>query len=153
MFFGENAFFDVGAFGKGFTALDGFDGVEDLGADHGVAFDSTVDFAFDHRFKGGFNAVNGDDGDVFAIQAIEAAGLKPGKDITIVSIDGVKSAFEAMADGKLNCTVECNPMIGGQIFDAVEAIKSGKTLPKRIDVQEGVFTETQAKEALPTRQY
>lgn len=94
-----------------------------------------------------------DDMALGAIQAIEAAGLKPGKDIIIVSIDGVKAAFEAMVEGKINCTVECNPMIGGQVFDAVEAIKRGETLPKRIDVKEGVFTEEQAKEALPTRQY
>lgn len=94
-----------------------------------------------------------DDMALGAIQAIEAAGLKPGKDITIVSIDGVKAAFEAMVEGKINCTVECNPMIGAQVFDAVEAIKRGETLPKRTDVKEGVFTEEQAKEALPTRQY
>jgi ABC-type sugar transport system substrate-binding protein len=94
-----------------------------------------------------------DDMALGAIQAIEAAGLKPGKDILVVSIDGVKAAFEAMVEGKLNCTVECNPMIGAQVFDAIEAIKAGKTLPKRIDVQEGVFTQEQAKEALPTRQY
>jgi simple sugar transport system substrate-binding protein len=88
-----------------------------------------------------------------AIQAIEAAGLKPGKDIVIVSIDGVKSAFEAMADGKLNCTVECNPLIGPQLFDAVEAIVAGKQLEKRTDVKEGVYVESQAKDELPKRQY
>src|SRR5205823_12926261 len=53
-----------------------------------------------------------DDMAIGAIQAIEAAGLKPGKDIVIVSIDGVKGAFEAMMQGKLNVTVECNPLLG-----------------------------------------
>ena len=94
-----------------------------------------------------------DDMAIGAIQAIEAAGLKPGKDIIIVSIDGVKSAFEAMAEGKLNCTVECNPLIGPQLFDAVEAIVAGKTLEKRVAVKEGVFTEDQAKAELPNRKY
>ncbi len=94
-----------------------------------------------------------DDMALGAIQAIEAAGLKPGKDIIIVSIDGVKSAFEAMVEGKLNCTVECNPLIGPQVFDAAEAIVAGKELPKRIDVKEDVYVESQAKEALPSRQY
>src|ERR1700744_5973929 len=65
-----------------------------------------------------------DDMALGAIQAMEEAGLKPGKDILIVSIDGVKGAFEAMAAGKMNCTVECNPQIGPQLFDAVEAIKA-----------------------------
>jgi simple sugar transport system substrate-binding protein len=94
-----------------------------------------------------------DDMALGAIQAIEAAGLKPGKDITIVSIDGVKSAFEAMADGKLNCTVECNPLIGPQVFDLVEKVAAKQPVPHRVDVQEGVYTEQQAKEALPKRQY
>jgi len=94
-----------------------------------------------------------DDMALGAIQAMEEAGVKPGKDILIVSIDGVKGAFEAMAAGKLNCTVECNPQIGPQLFDAVEAIKAGKTLPKRIQVKEGVFDQSQAAAELPNRKY
>jgi len=94
-----------------------------------------------------------DDMALGAIQAMEEAGVKPGKDILIVSIDGVKGAFEAMAAGKLNCTVECNPQIGPQLFDAVEAVKAGKQLPKRIPVQEGVYEQSQAAAELPNRKY
>jgi ABC-type sugar transport system substrate-binding protein len=94
-----------------------------------------------------------DDMALGAIQSIEAAGLKPGKDITIVSIDGVKSAFEAMNEGKLNCTVECNPLIGPQLFDLVEKVAARQAVPKRVDVQEGVYMQEQAKDALPQRRY
>jgi simple sugar transport system substrate-binding protein len=94
-----------------------------------------------------------DDMALGAIQAMEEAGIKPGKDILIVSIDGVRGAFEAMAAGKLNCTVECNPLIGPQLFDAVEAIMAKKTLPKRTVVQESAYEQAQAAAALPTRQY
>jgi ABC-type sugar transport system substrate-binding protein len=94
-----------------------------------------------------------DDMALGAIQAMEEAGLKPGKDITIVSIDGVRGAFEAMVAGKLNCTVECNPLIGPQLFDAVDAILAKKPLPKRTVVQEGVFEQAQAAAALPNRKY
>ena len=94
-----------------------------------------------------------DDMALGAIQAIEEAGRKPGTDIIIVSIDGVREAFEAMVAGKLNCTVECNPLIGPQVFDAVEAVVASKTIPKRITVEEGVFDQSQAKAALPTRKY
>jgi simple sugar transport system substrate-binding protein len=94
-----------------------------------------------------------DDMALGAIQAIEAAGKKPGVDIVIVSIDGVRAAFEAMAEGKLNCTVECNPMIGPQVFDLVEKVAKGESVPKRIPVAEGVYTQEQAKDALPSRQY
>src|SRR5689334_8841721 len=94
-----------------------------------------------------------DDMALGAIQAMEEAGIKPGKDILIVSIDGVKGAFEAMAAGKLNCTVECNPLIGPQLFDAVEAIMAKKELPKRTVVEEGVYEQQQAAAELPKRKY
>lgn len=94
-----------------------------------------------------------DDMALGAIQAIEEAGIKPGKDILIVSIDGVRGAFEAMVAGKLNCTVECNPLIGPQLFDAVEAIMAGKPLPKRIVTEEGVFEQSQAAAVIGSRKY
>ena len=94
-----------------------------------------------------------DDMALGAIQAIEEAGLKPGADIKVVSIDGVKAAFEAMVAGKLNCTVECNPLLGPQLFDAVEAIVAGKEVPKRIVTKESVFEQSQAAEAIKDRKY
>ena len=94
-----------------------------------------------------------DDMALGAIQAMEEAGIKPGKDIIIVSIDGVKGAFEAMAAGKLNCTVECNPLIGPQLFDAVNDVMAKKELPKRIEVKEGVYDQSQAAAELPNRKY
>ena len=41
-------------------------------------------------------------------------GSRPeaGQDIIIISVDGVKGAFEAMMAGKLNVTVECSPLLG-----------------------------------------
>ena len=94
-----------------------------------------------------------DDMAIGAIQAIEEAGLKPGKDILIVSIDGVKGAFQAMMAGKLNVSVECSPLLGPQLMAAVKDLKAGKTLPKRIVTKEGVFPmETAAKE-FPNRKY
>ena len=94
-----------------------------------------------------------DDMALGAIQAIEEYGLKPGKDIIIVSIDAVRGAFEAMIEGKINCTVECSPLLGPQLFDAVEDLMAGKELPKRIVTNEGVFPAETAAETLPTRKY
>ena len=93
-----------------------------------------------------------DDMAIGAIQAIEEAGLKPGKDIIIVSIDGVKGAFEAMIAGKLNVPVECSPLLGPQLMQAVKDLKAGKTLPKRIVTQEGVFPMEVAAEGIPEPQ-
>jgi galactofuranose transport system substrate-binding protein len=88
-----------------------------------------------------------------AIQAIEEAGLKPGKDIVIVSIDGVKGAFEAMMAGKLNVTVECSPLLGAQLMSAVKDVVAGKPIPKRIVTQEGIFPMEVAAKEFPNRKY
>jgi galactofuranose transport system substrate-binding protein len=94
-----------------------------------------------------------DDMALGAIQAIEEAGKKPGVDIKIVSIDGIKGAFEAMIEGKLNATVECNPLLGPYLFDAIEKVKKGETLPKRTVIEDKAFDQSQAKAELPNRKY
>jgi simple sugar transport system substrate-binding protein len=94
-----------------------------------------------------------DDMAIGAIQAIEEAGLKPGKDIIIISIDGVKGAFEAMKAGKLNVTVECNPLLGPTLIQTAQDVVAGKPVPKRIVVTEGVFPAEVAAKELPNRKY
>jgi simple sugar transport system substrate-binding protein len=94
-----------------------------------------------------------DDMAIGAIQAIEEAGFKPGKDIVIVSIDGVRGAFEAMMAGKLNVTVECNPLLGPTLMQTAQAVVAGQPVAKRITVEEGVFPADTAAKALPTRKY
>jgi len=101
------------------------------------------------------NAVyaHNDDMALGAIQAIEEAGMKPGKDIVVVSIDGIKPAFEAMVAGKLNCTTECNPLLGPAAFDAIQSAVEGKSLPKKTIVKDEQFDQTVAARVLPSRKY
>jgi simple sugar transport system substrate-binding protein len=94
-----------------------------------------------------------DDMALGAIQAIEEAGLRPGQDIRVISIDGIRAAFQAMVEGRLNCTVECNPLLGPQLFDTVEAIVAGEPVPKRIVTEAKVFTQETAAEDIKTRRY
>jgi ABC-type sugar transport system substrate-binding protein len=94
-----------------------------------------------------------DDMAIGAIQAIEEAGRKPGKDIFIVSIDAVKGAFEAMIAGKLNATIECNPLLGPQLMTSVTEVVAGRPIPKRIVVDEQVFTMATAKQHIQSRKY
>ncbi|MCA9284537.1 MAG: ABC transporter substrate-binding protein [Phycisphaerales bacterium] len=95
-----------------------------------------------------------DDMALGAIQAIAAAGRRPGEDVLVVSIDGVRDAFQAMLDGTLNCTVECNPLLGPQLFDTIEAVRRGERVPKRILTTEGVYDRSQVTaETLASRQY
>ena len=93
-----------------------------------------------------------DDMAIGAIQAIKEAGLKPGKDIKIVSIDGVPDIFKAMADGEANATVELTPNMAGPAFDALIAYKKNGTVPpKWIQVPTKVFLPETAKTEYETR--
>lgn len=94
-----------------------------------------------------------DDMAIGAIQAIEAAGKKPGSDIIIIGVDAVKGAFEAMMAGKMNVTVECNPQMGPQLMEIVKDVVAGKQLPKYIATKEGVFPMEVAAKEFPNRKY
>lgn len=94
-----------------------------------------------------------DDMALGAIQAIEEAGLKPGKDVTIVSIDAIKEAVQAVIDGKINCTVECNPLFGPRIYDLVAKIVAGEKVPRVQYNEDELFDSTNAAAAISSRQY
>jgi simple sugar transport system substrate-binding protein len=71
-----------------------------------------------------------DDMALGAILAMKEAGIKPVKDILVVSIDGVPDIFKAMADGEANATIELNPHLGGPAFDAILASQKGAKVDK-----------------------
>jgi galactofuranose transport system substrate-binding protein len=74
-----------------------------------------------------------------AIEALKEAGLVPAEDVKIISVDATAGAFQAMLDGTLNVTVECNPLIAPQVYEAALAAMNGETLLKWIPSIEGVF--------------
>lgn len=83
-----------------------------------------------------------DDMAVGAIQAIKEAGLKPGTDILVVSIDGVPDLFQAMAHGEANATVELTPNMAGPAFDALAAYwKDGTQPAKFIQTESKLYTQ------------
>jgi simple sugar transport system substrate-binding protein/ribose transport system substrate-binding protein len=94
-----------------------------------------------------------DDMGLGAIEAIEAAGLKPGTDITIITIDAVKDGMQALADGKINFIAECSPLLGPQLMDLAKKVLAGETIPTRVETIETTFTQEQAKQELPNRKY
>lgn len=95
-----------------------------------------------------------DDMALGAIQAIEAAGKKPGQDIVIVSIDGIRDAFAAILEGTMNCTVECSPLLGPAVFDTIAALERGESVARWIKTEEGVYAEgAVTAEILASRQY
>ncbi|SEQ07098.1 ABC transporter substrate-binding protein [Microlunatus flavus] len=94
-----------------------------------------------------------DDMALGAIEAIEAAGKKPGKDIEIISVDAVKDGMTALSEGKINYIVECNPLLGPQLMDLAKKVKAGEEVPQRVVTEETTFTQDEAKKALPDRKY
>ena len=88
-----------------------------------------------------------------AIEAIEAAGKKPGVDIKIVSIDGVKDGMTALSQGKINYIVECNPLLGPDLAGLAKKAVNGETLEKRIVTHDDAFDQAGATAALPNRKY
>ncbi len=79
-----------------------------------------------------------------AIQALKDAGFQPGKQVLIVSVDGQRSALEAIMRGEMNVTVECNPRFGPIAFDTLEKYLRGEQLPPRIIVPDRFFDPSNA---------
>ena len=122
-----------------FTRARGKEAMENLLKKHG----NKINAVFSHN----------DDMSLGAIQAIEEAGLRPGVDIKIVSVDAARGAFQAMIAGKLNATIECNPLLGPQFFDLVLKVVNGESVPKWVPSIESIYYPDDAAEILPTRKY
>ncbi|GAA5533016.1 ABC transporter substrate-binding protein [Deinococcus metallilatus] len=85
-----------------------------------------------------------------AIAALEAAGKQPGKDVTVVSIDGEKDALQAIIDGKLGATVECNPRFGPKAYETLIRYARGDKIPAKIINPDRFFDANNAKASLST---
>jgi ribose transport system substrate-binding protein len=77
------------------------------------------------------NAVYGHDDEcaIGAIQALKAAGLKPGADIAVVGVGGFKDAAVLIQGNEMDATVLCSPFFGPTAFDTAEKLYRGETLP------------------------
>lgn len=94
-----------------------------------------------------------DDMGLGAMEAIEAAGKKPGQDIKIVTIDATYDGMQALADGKFNYIVECNPLLGPQLMDLAKKVVAGEQVPERVVTPDEAFDQQQAAAVLPDRKY
>jgi galactofuranose transport system substrate-binding protein len=89
-----------------------------------------------------------------AALAVEEAGLTPGVDVKIATIDGTRGALEALADGRLTFVAEYNPLFGDTLLDAVNRALNGETVESYIVVPSLTFDSPEAAaEALPERQF
>ena len=129
--------------------------VKSQSADFSRAKGKEVMEAFIKSDRANIQAVyaHNDDMALGAIQALDEAGMNPGKDVTVVSIDAVKSAFEAMVAGKLNATVECNPLMGPILYDTIARIRAGEQVPKYTQNKDQLFDQTTAAQVIGSREY
>ena len=88
-----------------------------------------------------------------ALEAIEEYGLTPGKDIIVISVDGEQRAIDLLKEGKVNCVVECTPMLGDMIMQAVLNLRNGNTVDREIYSSEEVYTEFDDLDKLGPRGY
>jgi simple sugar transport system substrate-binding protein len=112
--------------------------------------------AFLKKYKAGTDFqglfIHNDDMGIGAIEAMKAAGVKPG-DLKIVSVDGTRGGFQAMVDGWFQADVECNPLLGPQVYEMALKLMNGQPVDKNVLTNETVYYPDKAAELLPTRQY
>jgi simple sugar transport system substrate-binding protein len=112
--------------------------------------------AFLQKYKAGTDfqgiEIQNDDMGLGAIEALKAAGVKPG-DLKIVSFDGTRGGFQAMVDGWFNADVECNPLLGPQVAEMALKLMNGQSIDHEVLTNETVYYPDKAAALLPTRKY
>jgi galactofuranose transport system substrate-binding protein len=92
-------------------------------------------------------------GAVAAIEEDRKLGLKPGKDILIIGVDGVRHGFELLMEKKLNALVECNPNLGKIVLKVALQVLGGRSVPAAMYMEDRVYTQHNAAAAFPSRKY
>jgi simple sugar transport system substrate-binding protein len=88
-----------------------------------------------------------------AIEVMQEAGIKPGKDIVIISVDASQRIINYLKEGIVNCVIECNPNSGPQVMELAKKIVNGEQVPKHIFITEVVFDEYSDMSAIADRGY
>lgn len=94
----------------------------------------------------GFDVVfaHNDEMAIGAIQALKAAGIRPGRDVLLGSIDGGRDALKAIVAGELGVSVECPPRFARRIFDIIDARRRGEAVPARVINDDRLFDAANA---------
>ena len=114
-------------------------------ADEGKSVTETVLRANNNDIQ--FIFAQNDEMGIGAAQAVKDAGLQPGVDVKIATIDGTTGALEALAAGDLSFVAQYNPFFGDLAIDAVNKALKGETLAKVIIVPGEAFDSAEAGKA------
>ena len=89
-----------------------------------------------------------------AISAMEDAGIEPGRDIVIITVDGQQEAVDLLKAGRVNCVIECKPTIGDDVMALAKKLAAGEKIDRCTYSEEAVFTEFDADlQDIPPRGY
>jgi simple sugar transport system substrate-binding protein len=88
-----------------------------------------------------------------AIEVLQEAGIEPGVDIVIISVDATQRIIDYLKLGAVNCVIECNPNSGPQVMEIALKIAAGEKVPKRIYIEETVFDENSVFSTIADRGY
>jgi simple sugar transport system substrate-binding protein len=88
-----------------------------------------------------------------AIEVMREAGIKPGKDIAIISVDATQRSINYLKVGLINCVIECNPNSGPQVMELAQKVVARESVPKRTYIEETTFDEFGAVDEIPNRGY
>ncbi|MAT43437.1 MAG: LacI family transcriptional regulator [Anaerolineaceae bacterium] len=110
--------------------------------------------AFLKKYEGEIDGafIHNDNMAIGAVEAMKSAGLEPG-DIVIVSVDGTRGGFQLMIDGWVQADVECNPLLGPQVYDMALALMNGQDIDREVLTDETVYFPNEAADLLPSRKY
>ena len=75
------------------------------------------------------------------LDVLEQRGIRPGKDIVLITVDGEKEAVNALKAGKINCVVQCTPDLGPAVMELVRKLKAGEQVSKITHPEEGIFCD------------
>ena len=141
------------------ATMEGADGFTDLGAQTANWSTEEAKSVFETVLKSNGNDVQlvfaqNDEMGLGAAQAVEEAGLVPGEDVKIATIDGTQAALEALAEGTLSFVAEYNPLFGDQALEAVDTVLDDGSVEPYIQIESTTFDSPEAaEEALPDRKY
>ena len=133
------------------AAIEGKDGWNEIGsqtanwtADEGK---SVIETVLKENPDLQFIFAQNDEMGIGAAAAVTAAGLVPGTDVKIATIDGTTPALEALAAGELSFVAQYNPFFGDLAVDAVNAALAGESVEKNIIVPGETFDSAEAGQA------
>jgi simple sugar transport system substrate-binding protein len=139
------------------AAMEGHPGFSKIGAQAANWTTEAAKSATATALKANNNAIplifaQNDEMGLGAVQAVEEAGLTPGKDVKIVTIGGSKAALAALLGGKLSFVADYTPLLGQTAAEVVKAVKAGETVDSLVSVPSTTFT-TVTQEQVDARTY